>query len=61
MASLCDAWRMCTIVTPFMDVLFGVINTRTLRKFTVSYSDTSKRFINVHRCASSNLAFDERN
>ena len=37
------------IVARFMDVLLGVIHTRTLlfRKLTVSYSDTFKRLINV--------------
>ena len=47
------------IVTPFMDVLFGVIHTRTLlgNLITVSFSDTFKRLINVPRYTSSSLAF----
>ena len=35
------------IVTPFMDVLFFVIHTRTLLENTVSFSDTFKLLINV--------------
>ena len=46
------------IVTPFTDVLFGVIHSKTLvRKLTVSYSDTFKRLINLPRYTSSSLAF----
>ena len=47
------------IVTRFMDVLFGVIHTRTLLAniHTVSFSDTFKRLIDVHRYTSSSLAF----
>ena len=50
------------IITQFMDVLFGVIHTRTLyiyiyRNLTFSYSDTFKRLINLHRYTSSSLAF----
>ena len=38
-----------------MDVLFGVIHSTTLlEKFTVSYSDSFKRLINVPRYTSSN-------
>ena len=40
-----------------MDVLFGVIHTRTLRKLTVSFSDTFKCLINTPRYTSSSLAF----
>ena len=40
-----------------MDMLFGVILKRTIRKFTVSYSDTFKRFINVPSYTRSSLAF----
>ena len=42
-----------------MDVLFGVIHTRTLLEnlFTVSYSDTFKHLINVPRYTSSSLAY----
>ena len=40
------------IVTPFMDVLFGVIHTKTLKKLTVSFSDTFKRLSNVPRYTS---------
>ena len=45
------------IVTTFMDVLFGVIHTRTLRKLTASFIDTFKRLINLPRYTSSSLAF----
>ena len=45
------------IVTPFMDVLFGVIHSRTLIKLPVSYSDTFKHLINVPRYTWSILAF----
>ena len=45
------------IVTPFMDVVFGVIHTRTIRKLTVSISDTFKRLINVPSYTSLSLAF----
>ena len=44
------------IVTPFMDVLFAVIHTRTLLK-NFCFSDTFKRLINVPRYTSSSLAF----
>ena len=42
-----------------MDVLIGVIHTRTvcIRKLIVSYSDTFMRLINVPRYTSSSLAF----
>ena len=41
-----------------MDVLFGVIQTRTLlENFTVQFSDTFKRLINVPRYTNSSLAF----
>ena len=45
------------IVAIFMDVLFGVIHSRTIRKLTVSYSDTFKRLINVPRNINSSLPF----
>ena len=47
------------IVTRFMDVLFGVIHSRTLVEtlLSCSYSDTIKRLINVHRYTSSSLTF----
>ena len=45
------------IVTPFMDVHFGVIYSRTLIENLVSYSDSFKRLINVPRYSSSSLAF----
>ena len=40
-----------------MDVLVGVLLSRTLRKLTVSYRDTFKRLINVPRYTSSSLSF----
>ena len=46
------------VVTTFMDVLFGVIHTRTLLKNFVSFSDTFKRLINVPRYTSSILVFE---
>ena len=46
------------IVTQFMDVHFGVFLTMySIRKLTVSYSDTFKRLINVPRYTSTSLAF----
>ena len=40
-----------------MDVLFGVIHTRTLLQLTISHSYTFKRLINVPRYTSSSLTF----
>ena len=45
------------IVTKFMDVLFGHSFQNSVRKLTVSYSDTFKRHINVPRYTSSSMAF----
>ena len=47
------------IVTSFMDVLFGVIHTRTLLEnlLSVIYCDTFKGLINVPRYTSSSLEF----
>ena len=47
------------IVTPFMAVHFGVIHSRTssIRKLTVSYSNTLKRLINVPWYTNSSQAF----
>ena len=50
----------CHIVTPFMDVLFGVINTRTIFENLLSVMVThSKCLINVLRVESG--IFDEHN
>ena len=46
------------IVTPFMDLIYWRYSFQyTIRKLTVSYSDTFKRLINVPRYTSSSLAF----
>ena len=47
------------IVTPFIDVLFGVIHTmeKSIRKVTAGYRGTVKRLINLAKYTSSYQAF----